>query len=52
MMEVDLTTAHSREEQFKDLSQASEAAFVKINEAYEEYKKDSEAQMSQKLVGS
>lgn len=50
MTEVDLVAARSHVEQFKDISQASEAAFEKVNEAYEEYKKTSEAQLSQKEV--
>jgi nucleoprotein TPR len=50
MTEVDLATARSHVEQFKDISQASEAAFEKINEAYEDYKKTAEARLSQKEV--
>ena len=50
MTEVDLAAARSHVEQFKDISQASEAAFEKINEAYEEYKKTAEAQLYQKEV--
>lgn len=51
MTEVDLAAARSHVEQFKDISQASEAAFEKINEAYEEYKKNAETQLSKKEVG-
>ena len=51
MTEVDLATARSHVEQFKDISQASEAAFEKIHVAYEDYKKTAEVQLSQKEVG-
>jgi hypothetical protein len=50
MTEVDLATARSHVEQFKDISQASEAAFEKVNEAYLDYRRTAEAQLSQREV--
>jgi len=50
MAEVDLEMARVQMDQFKDLSQASEAAFEKINSAYEEYKTATETEMSRREV--
>jgi nucleoprotein TPR len=48
--EVDLATARSHVQQFREISQANEAALKSLDATYEEYKTSTEAQITRHEV--
>jgi len=48
--EVDLATARGHVQQFKDISQASEAALSSLNATFDEYKASTENQLAHREV--
>jgi hypothetical protein len=48
--EVDLATARSHIQQFKEISQANEEALASLNTTYDEYKSSTEAQLAASWV--
>lgn len=48
--EVDLATARSHVQQFKDISQANETALATLTSTYEEYKMTTDAQLTSREV--
>lgn len=50
--QVDLTAARSHMQQFQEISQANEAALSALNATHDQYKTETEAQISKNEVGS
>jgi len=48
--EVDLAAARNHIQQFKEISQASEEALASLNATYDEYKSNTEAQLTASWV--
>lgn len=48
---MDLATARSHVQQFKEISQANEEALANLNALYDEYKTSTEAQIARHEVG-
>lgn len=48
--EVELASARSHVQQFKEISQASESALANLNATYDEYKSATEAQLTMREV--
>lgn len=51
-MEMDLASSRSQIEQISNISRASETALEKVSEAFEEYKRTTEANLAENEVGS
>jgi nucleoprotein TPR len=50
VVEVDLITARSHVQQFKEISQANEEALASLHNTYDEYKASTEAQLARHEV--